>query len=143
MVQQRGPFHPGHEWRFCMLPVSWLPWLPVPDGVRLPRRRVQALQGVRLPRSDPSDPVYPQDPALRGTSPPPSTLPPPPSLRSQPCQMVFVDQDGRLVYWCYSNVTSPQHYFTHYTRKERLTIDGRKKAEEQVLYDYSRRDVVQ
>ncbi len=42
-----------------MLPVSWFPWLPVHYGVRLPRRRVQALQGVRLPRSDPSDPVYP------------------------------------------------------------------------------------
>lgn len=47
----------------------------------------------------------------------------------------FVDQDGRLIYWCYTNVTSPQHFLyplhkerkTNYWRQERWEKTPQKK----------------
>lgn len=84
----------------------------------------------------------------------PSPLPPseplnpplPPSLRFQPRKTVCWPgrQAGILVLHQCNKSTAL--FFTHYTRKERQTIDGRndeiKTAEEKVLYDSSRTDVV-
>lgn len=50
-----------------VLPVPWLPWPPVHLGVWLPRRRVQVLPRVWLPRPDSPDPVHQENPALRGS----------------------------------------------------------------------------
>lgn len=55
-----------------VLPVSRLPWLPVHHGVRSPRRRVQTLQGVGLPRSVLPGAVAASDPAVRPAAASPS-----------------------------------------------------------------------
>lgn len=51
--------------QLCVLSVPWIPWPPVHHGMRLPRRRVQMLPWVWLPRPDSPDPVHQEDPALK------------------------------------------------------------------------------
>merc|ERR1712168_487541 len=76
--------HARPVWSLCVLPVPWLPWLPVHHGVGLPRRRVQVLPRVRIPLPDSPDPVHQEDSALRRRRLLRTSSSPPPPLPSLP-----------------------------------------------------------
>lgn len=56
----------------------------------------------------------------------------------------FVDPDGRLVYWCYTNITSPQHVFLPTTRgkKDKLLTAGTMRRKRPVWWQPNGRGAV-